>query len=165
MSPIWASTSQFYSIDDSDHNVKLNKTQSSDGIETEPTNKNFAKMRSYFKRCENAINSINLSGKRSTSSPDASSSAVAAPTDYNIRATKSSSSWYIDELASEIDESHNEFSYNDSHSKVIQIMEPTIHTVPDTQSLTIHNEYANDRIESLEHHSMLLLVSRICNHF
>lgn len=168
MSPIWASTSQFYSIEDIDHNATLNITQSTDSIESASTNKNLSKMRSYLKRCENAINSINLSGKRSTNSaPSSSSSSSAAATTTNAdsRTKQSTSSWYIDEFGSEINESHNDFNDNvDSHSKVTQIMESTIYSIPDTQSSAVNDDNANDRHEPLEYHPMLLHVSKSSNH-
>lgn len=165
MSPIWASTSQFYSIEDIDHNATLSITQSSDAIESASANKNLSKMRSYLKRCENAINSINLSGKRSTNSAS-SSEAVATTTNADIRTKQSTSSWYIDELGSEINESHND-DFNDdidSHSKVTQIMESTIYSIPDTQSSAVNDDKANNRHEPLEYHPMLLHVSENYNH-
>lgn len=152
MSPIWASTSQFYSIEDIDHNAKSSITQS-DGIETETTNKNLSKMRSYLKRCENAISSINLSGKRSTSTSATTSS-------ENQKASKqSTSSWYIDELGSEVDESHHEFNYIDGDSKVTEIMEPIIYTIPEIQSTNVNNDSANDRNRNFQHQAILLHVS------
>lgn len=163
MSPIWASTSQFYSIEDIDHNAKQNIAQSSDGIETESSNKNISKMRSYLKRCENAINSINLGGKRSTSS--ASTSTASGTTSGDVRTKQSTSSWYIDELGSEINESHHEFTYIDGDSKVTDIVEPIIYSIPDTQSSKVNNECANDRIRTFEHQPISLHVSRNCSHW
>lgn len=170
MSPIWASTSQFYGIDAVDNTTALNITQSSDAIGMDSTNRNLSKMRSYLKRCENAINSINLSGKRTSSPTTSSSSAITeASTPNDIQTKQSTSLWYIDELGSEINEGkqHNEFNDIDSNSKVTQIMEPTIYTDSmdrhtTTTTTTVNNESVNERIHRIQ---STLSVSRSCCHY
>lgn len=61
-------------------------------------------MRSYLKRCESALSSMNLSAKRSSSS----SSTPVASNDIPIQ-KPTTSSWYVDELGFEATECDNEF--------------------------------------------------------
>lgn len=163
MSPIWTSTSQFYSIEDVGISAKSNISQSSDGVENEPTNKNLSKVRSYLRRCENAINSLNLGGKRSTMlSSSSSPSSAEVSTNNAVRTRQSTSSWYIDELGSECNESNNEFYY-DNALKVNEIMEPTIYSIPDDDPSKANHQISNDRVQKANNLPTLLLVSKSRN--
>lgn len=84
MSPIWSSSSSFYVHESND--VKSSMSQS-EAIDNNSNHRNLSKVRSYLKRCEHAINNI-----RSTAS---------TPTN-DIPIKQSSSSWYVDELGSEM---------------------------------------------------------------
>lgn len=134
-------TSQFYSIDDVENSTKLSNPDTND---TESINKSVSKMRSYLKRCEIAINSINLSAKRSLS---LSSSSTAATTPNDVGTSKSTaSSWYVDEFSSEIVESRCITSKTDT---LTQRIEPT-NSNADGQTTSVLNESANNCIPKLQ---------------
>lgn len=160
MSPIWMSASNFYSTDDIDINTKSNTAQSFDAIEDDASNSNFSKMRSYLKRCENAINRINLSGKRVASSLSTSSSSKES---YGPRTRKSTSSWYIDELRSECNDIQNEINHcNEIETNAAD--EQTINFIPENQTNKVNNEHENDRIQKYKCMPALQMVSLNYNH-
>lgn len=99
MSPMWVSTSNCCSIETIESNTK---SPSSDAIENEIKCKNLSKMRTYLKRCENAINNINLSVMRATTTQS-----TTEPID-DFDPGQSCSSWYIDELDVSDADSYNE---------------------------------------------------------
>lgn len=74
-------------------------------------------MRSYLRRCESAISSISLSGKRSLSL--SSSSKATTPNDHNRTTKPTTSSWYIDECESPICEFPNESNSLNEKSDVV----------------------------------------------
>lgn len=152
MSPIWVSTSHFYSTDEIDPNAKSNTSQSLDEAGDDATNKNLSKMRSYLKRCETAINRINLSGKRAAGSLSSSSSSTSTSTErYGPRSRSSTSSWYIDELQSECSDGQNEMHNSIKvESKVTQSMEQTMISIPEDQTVSMATGSDNNRISKLK---------------
>lgn len=80
MSPSW---SHFYSTEIIENNTKPIDSNS----DSDSTHTNLSKMRSYLKRCESAISSISLSGKRPTQKMSNSA-----------RKKQSTSSWYIENI-------------------------------------------------------------------
>lgn len=163
MSPIWVSTSHFYSTDEIDPNAKSNTSQSLDEAGDDATNKNMSKMRSYLKRCETAINRINLSGKRAAGSLSSSSSSTSTSTSterYGPRSRSSTSSWYIDELQSECSDGQNETNNSFKvESKVTQSMEQTMISIPEDQTVSMANGSDNNCISKLKFVPALQTVS------
>lgn len=153
---MWVSgTSQFYSIEDVENSAKLSNTDSNDPT-SDSTNKSVSKMRSYLKRCESAINSMNLSAKRSLSL-----SSPSTPTTSNDAAAATSkstnSSWYVDEFEPEITESTDESNCTNGKSdeRTQQQME-TLTQSPDEQMIATQctNENANDCTPKLPQHQV-----------
>lgn len=110
---MWVSgTSQFYSIEDVENSAKLSNSDSNNPIDS--TNKSVSKMRSYLRRCESAINTINLSAKRSLSLSSPSSTPTTS-NDAPAKSKSTNSSWYVDGMDTETVEIANEAS--SVHSK------------------------------------------------
>lgn len=140
---MWVSgTSQFYSIEDVENSAKRSNTDSDDPVDS--TNKSVSKMRSYLRRCESAINSINLSAKRSLSlsSPSTPTTSNDAPD----TSKPTNSSWYVDEIHPETTESANETKCANSRSdERTHQMEPSIlHSDEQIILVQCNNESTND---------------------
>lgn len=109
-------------------------------------------MRSYLRRCESAINSINLSAKRLSSS---STPTPTTPNDNGI-SKPTTSSWYVDEFGSEITESTNESGcINSTTDTIAQRLEPLISN-SDEQTTAVLNESANNCIPKLRQQQVML---------
>lgn len=172
---MWVSgTSQFYSIEDVENSAKLsNNTDSnstSDSTTTDSTNKNVSKMRSYLRRCESAISSINLSAKRSLSlsSPSTPTTTTTAATTSNDAAGTSkstNSSWYVDEIDPEIAESANESNCSNGKSDEITTQQITESSIlnSDEQIIAVqcNHESANNCALKLQQQITLSPVSKI----
>lgn len=151
MSPIWMSTSNFYSTDEIDSNA----SPPLDAAENDATNTNLSKMRSYLKRCENAIIRINLSGKRVASSISTSTSKES----NGPRTRKSTSSWYIDELRSECSDSQCEMVNSiEVESKFHNNLEQTMDLNPESQTNNMDNECETDHISKFKYMPTLQMV-------
>ncbi|XP_031619559.1 uncharacterized protein LOC116338443 isoform X2 [Contarinia nasturtii] len=140
---MWVSSSNFYATDVIDNSNKAIESQSSDATGNESTYKNLSKVRTYLKRCENAINSINLGGKRSTPS--------SAETDINNEGTKQpTSSWYIDEFGTETKEDLNfsDLNFLENDLSSTKAMEKSM---PEDEITNSINEYENNHIKKNEH--------------
>lgn len=154
---MWVSgTSQFYSVEDVENSAKLSNTDSNDAI-SDSTNKSVSKMRSYLRRCESAINSINLSAKRSLSlsspsTPTTSNNAVGISNSTN-------SSWYVDEFDPESTESANESNgiNNKSDTMTQHQLKPLVQN-SDEQAMTVRckNENANNSTPQLQQQQITL---------
>lgn len=142
MSPIWTSTSHFYSTDTIETNMK-SPSSSSDAIDNESTCKNLSKMRTYLKRCENAINNINISVKRSPTTHSASTSSD------GFDAKQSNSSWYIDELEAKSTDNHNESNRTDNKSNQQTVVQPPYSTL-DEQANKVNDDRINGHIQKIE---------------
>lgn len=160
MSPIWTSTSNFYSVESIDITTKSINSQPSDTTDNnESTQKNLSKMRSYLKRCENAINNINLSVKRS-------STASTSTANNGNRTRQTTSLWYIDEIGMESNESHIDFNCMENDSNQPQNMEHSTYLIPEGQTNKTNDEYNNDHIQKIECvQPIVQLVSMRCNHY
>lgn len=161
MSPIWMSTSNFYSAEEIDMNSKSMIAESMEAEEDETTNKSMSKMRSYLKRCENAINRINLSGKRIANSLSTSTSAPSSlkESSSSSRARKSTSSWYIDEIQCESrDQCHNEVNFMEIESNNATNKQH-MHFTSGEQIINTKNESVNDRMPHFKCAPTLQMVS------
>lgn len=154
---MWVSgTSQFYSIEDVENSAKQSNTDSTEPVDS--ANKSVSKMRSYLRRCESAINSINLSAKRSLSL-----SSPSTPTTSNDAAAGGSkstnSSWYVDEIDPETAESANEMSCaNGKLGERTHQMEPSIlNSDEQTISVQCSDESANDCAPKLPQQQQILI--------
>lgn len=153
---MWVSgTSQFYSIEDVENSAKASD---SNDPTSDSTNKSVSKMRSYLKRCESAINSMNLSAKRSLSlsspsTPTTSNGAAAAA----ATSKSTNSSWYVDEFEPEITESTDESNCTNGKSdeRTQQQMEALTQS-PDEQTIATqcNNENANNCTPKLPQHQV-----------
>lgn len=139
MSPMWVSSSHFYAPDAIESSSKIMDSQSSNAIENESTYKNLSKVRTYLKRCENAINS--LSGKRSTSS---SSTTLEIK---NEKIQQPNSSWYIDEFGTETNEDFCELNFVENELNAVDVMEKSL-LEEHTNSI---NENDNNQIRKFEY--------------
>lgn len=135
----WVSNSHFYSTDV----VEIDKRSSIDADDNDSTYKNLSKMRSYLKRCESAISSISLSGKRTTTTQQKPNN--------SIRTKRSTSSWYIEKIDTAGTESNNEhfgeLNSMENEMSSVQMMEQSMHSLPESQTNHHTNdEYFNDHI-------------------
>lgn len=149
------STSNFYSTDEIDSNA----SPPLDATENDATNTNLSKMRSYLKRCENAIIRINLSGKRVVSSISTSTSTSTSKESNGPRTRKSTSSWYIDELRSECIDSQCEMVNSiEVESKFHNNLEQTMDLNPESQTNNMDNEHETDHISKFKYMPTLQMV-------
>lgn len=128
----WVSASHFYSTDV----IEIDDRNNFDSDDNDSTYKNLSKMRSYLKRCESAISSISLSGKRTT--------ATQQKTNNSIRTKRSTSSWYIEKIDRPGTESNNEhfseLNSMENEMSSVQTMEQSMHSLPESQT----NHHMND---------------------
>lgn len=143
MSPIWASTSNFCSVESIETTTKSINSQTLNAADTESTQKNLSKMRSYLKRCENAFNNINLSVKRS-------STTSASAANNGIRTRQTTSLWYIDEVGMESNESRIDFNCMENDSNQPRNMEQATYSIPEGHTNKSDDEYNNDHFKNIE---------------
>lgn len=122
----WVSNSHFYSTDV----IEIDKRNSFVSDDMDSTYKNLSKMRSYLKRCESAISSISLSGKRTT--------VTQQKTNNSIRTKRSTSSWYIEKIdrpGTECNNEHfSELNSMENEMSSVQMMEQSMHSLPESQT-------------------------------
>lgn len=166
---MWVSgTSQFYSIEDVENDAKRSNADSNDPVDS--ANKSVSKMRSYLRRCESAINSINLSAKRSLSlsspsTPTTSNDAAATAAAAAGISKSTNSSWYVDEFDPETTGAANETRCaNGKSDERTHQTEPSILNA-DEQSILVEcsDESANNctpKLPQHQHRVSLSLVSK-----
>lgn len=146
---MWVSgTSQFYSIEDVENSAKLSNSDSNDPIDS--TNKSVSKMRSYLRRCESAINSINLSAKRSLSLSSSSSTPTTSNDAPGI-SKSTNSSWYVDGLNAGTTETANEASsvHNKTDARMHQMESSFLNSNQQTITDQCNDENANNSTSQL----------------